>query len=433
MENDRRAAGSWRSAGPALLGALLAAGCAVSGGAAPGGARSDETTTPRARTAAPPRVRTGLDVLQAEGFARLRGKRVGLVTNASGVDGRLRPASELIARAPGVTLAAIFAPEHGFGGSLPAGAAVGDARDPVTGAAVFSLYGATRKPGAAMLRGIDLLLFDIQDVGARTYTYLSTLRGVLEAGAEAGIPVLVLDRPDPTGGEIADGPVLEPGRESFVGPHTIALRQGMTPGEMARMMNEERGIGARLEVVPLQGWRRGMSFPATGLPWVAPSPNIPTPGTAFLFPGFVLLEATNLSEGRGTTRPFRLFGAPWLDARRVAEELNRLGLDGVLFRATEFTPTESKHKGERCAAIEVHLTDPRRFRAAVAAAAVISVVRRLHPDELKVDADVFDRLAGTVALRLAIFRGDSPEAIAASWAGPLEEFRKRRERFLLYR
>ena len=378
------------------------------------------------------RVLPGIDVLIGEGFPGLQGRRLGLITNASGVDSRLRPTSEILAAVPGLKLVAIFAPEHGVQGALQAGMEVGDLKDPVTGAAVHSLYGSVKKPTGKMLEGIDLLIYDIQDVGARPYTYLSTLRGALEAAAEAGIEIWVLDRPDPLGGQILDGPVLSRDAESFVGPHEVPLRHGLTPGEFARMMNAERGIGARLKVVALKGWKRGMAWRATGLSWVAPSPNIPTPESCLLFPGFVLLEGTNLSEGRGTTRPFQLFGAPWLDARRCAAELNRLGLEGVIFRATEFIPSDSKHRGKACGAVEVHVRDPGRFRACAAAVAAISVVRRLHPRELRIEAGTFDRLSGGNGLRLALERGDAPLKIAASWTPALADFRTRRGPHLLY-
>jgi uncharacterized protein YbbC (DUF1343 family) len=426
-EGDRAAAGAVAPPPASPRGASRPGGAAT---ASPGDAATVEAR--RVPAVARAGVATGLDVLAAQGFAPLRGKRVGLITNASGVDRLLRPGSELMAAA-GVQVAALFAPEHGFLGAQQAGEAVGDARDPVTGATVYSLYGADKRPTRTMLRGIDVLVYDIQDVGARTYTYLSTLRGALEAAAEAGIEVWVLDRPDPLGGIDVDGPVLVPRFESFVGPHTIPLRYGMTPGEFARMVNAERSIGARLRVVEMKGWRRGMSFEDAGLSWVAPSPNIPTPDTCLLFPGLVLVEGTNLSEGRGTTRPFKLIGAPWLDGRKAAAALNALGLDGVAFRAASFTPTDSKHRGTVCGAIEVHVTDPARFRAPLAAAAVIAAVRRLHPGDLKIAAAGFDRLAGTDALRQAILRGDPPAAIAASWSKPLEEFTKRRAKYLIYR
>jgi uncharacterized protein YbbC (DUF1343 family) len=377
-------------------------------------------------------VSTGLEFLLSRDFADLRGRRVGLVTNGSGVDHRLRATADLLAGAGGVELKAIFAPEHGFRGALEAGERVADQRDPATGVPVHSLYGEVKRPTPESLAGIDLLIYDIQDVGARNYTYLSTLRGCLEASAEKGIEVWVLDRPDPQGGAVIDGPVLEEKYESFVGPHPIPLRHAMTPGEFARMVNDERKIGAQLRVVPLGGWRRGMTFADTGLPWVAPSPNIPTAETCFLFAGFVLIEGTNLSEGRGTTRPFKLIGAPWLEARRVAGDLNRLDLPGVIFRATEFTPTDSKYQGQPCQAVEVHVMDPSVFSAPLAAVALLTVVHRLWPEKLEFK-DSFDRLAGSADLRRGIQRGDPPAEIAAGWAVGLRDFERRRLKYLIYR
>ncbi len=415
---------------PAALAPALLAACTVGGGGTPRSGARDLPPDSAPRRA---EVLTGLEVLRSRGFADLRGKRVGLVTNGSGVDRELRSTADLLAGADGVELKAIFAPEHGFRGALEAGAQVADQLDPATGVPVHSLYGAVRSPTPEMLQGIDVLVYDIQDVGARTYTYLSTLRGCLEAAAEKGIEAWVLDRPDPLGGAATEGPVLEERFESFVGPHTIPLRYGMTAGEFARMVNEERRIGARLRVVPLRGWRRGMTFAESGLPWVPPSPNIPTADTCLLFPGFVLLEGTNLSEGRGTTRPFKLFGAPWLDARSAARELSRLDLPGVHFRATEFTPSDSKHRGAVCGAVEVHVTDPSAFRAGLTAVAVLSVVHRLHPEKLELKDAAFDRLAGGEALRRAILRGDPPKEIAASWSAGLAAFEKRRQAYLIYR
>ncbi len=414
----------------ALPGIFLLAACTISSGP-PVASRTE--FKPRVERIA--LIRTGLDVLQAEGFATLRGKRVGLITNQSGVDRGLRPNVELLRNASetaGLTLAALFAPEHGFSGAQGAGVVVGDSRHSWYGIPVYSLYGVAKKPTGEMLQGIDILIYDIQDVGSRTYTYLSTLVGALEAAAEKNIELWILDRPDPLGGEELDGPVLDRRFESFVGPHPVPLRYGLTPGEFARMVNEEREIGARLHVVPLDGWRRGMTFQETGLPWVAPSPNIPTPDTCPIYSGFVLLEGTNLSEGRGTTRPFKLFGAPWLDSRDVAAKLNRMEIDGVKFRPTEFTPTFSKFAGKLCRGVEVHVTDPKIFRACVAVAAVLAVVREVHPEEFHFHAEAFDRLAGGDSFRQAILRGEPIEEINVAWKGQFEDYRNRRKRVLMY-
>jgi uncharacterized protein YbbC (DUF1343 family) len=376
--------------------------------------------------------RTGLEVLEADGFAALRGKRVALVTNPTGVNRRLESAIDLLAQAPAVELAAVFGPEHGARGAAQAGVKVADARDPRTGVPVHSLYGSVRRPTAAMLEGIDVILFDIQDIGVRTYTYLATLLEVLEAAAEHDIELWVLDRPVPLGGTRCEGPMLDPDLESFVGPHSLPLRHGLTAGEFARLAVAERGIGARLQVVRMQGYRRGMRFEETGLAWVAPSPNIPTPAAALVYAGTVLIEGTNLSEGRGTTRPFQLIGAPWLDGFRLAAELNALGLAGVRFREARFTPAASKFAGEECGGIEIHVTGAAVYEPVAAAVVLIETVRRLHPEELRFRAETFDRLAGTRALREAIESGIGFRDIAAGWEKALGEYRERRAVHLLY-
>ncbi len=381
----------------------------------------------------PAKVRTGLEVLASTGFAGLEGKRVGVVVNPTSVSSGLQPLPDLLRLAPGTQLAAIFGPEHGASGSAAAGEKIADSKDGDSGVPVYSLYGDTRRPTKAMLDGLDVLLFDLQDIGVRTYTYLSTLVEVLIAAREQGIEVWVLDRPNPLGGEIVDGPMLEPGQESFVGAHTIPLRHGLTLGELALLVNEERSIGASLRVVKVEGWSRGQLAGETGLPWVPPSPNIPSGETALLYSGFVLVEGTSLSEGRGTAQPFHLAGAPWLDARRLSAALNALSLPGCIFRAMEMTPTSSKHQGQPCQAVQTHVTDPRFFSSARAAVALLWQARRLHPKELTFRSEFFDRLAGTPHLREAIEAETPLDEIFASWEPGLEEFRKRRERYLIYR
>jgi uncharacterized protein YbbC (DUF1343 family) len=272
----------------------------------------------------PARVATGLDVLVEKRFVPLRGLAVGLVCNPTSVDRRLRHAADLFHAARGVRLAALFGPEHGVRGDIQYMAAVGDERDRRTGVRVHSLYGSTAdslRPDNRQLRGLDALVFDIQDVGARYYTYQATMLFCMEAAARAKLAFFVLDRPNPIGGLAVEGPALRPGFESFCGVHDVAVRHGMTVGELAGLYREERGLDVDLTVIPCRGWRRGMHQRETGLPWVFPSPNMPTPETALVYPGMCLLEGTNLSEGRGTTRPFELFGAPWLDACRLAESL----------------------------------------------------------------------------------------------------------------
>ena len=383
-------------------------------------------------SAPPRRVLSGLDVLSRQGFSPLRGRGVGLITNHSAVDEGLRHLVDVVSEAEGVDLVAIFAPEHGVRGLAEAGDKLGDSRDPRTGVPVYSLYGTVRKPTPAMLEGIDTLVFDIQDIGVRTYTYMSTLLACMEAAADSGIELWVLDRPNPLGGDVLEGPVLEEPFRSFVGPHRVPLRHGMTAGEFALMVNVERDIGARLRVIPARGWRRQPVSPEDEGRWVAPSPNIPTPQTALIYAGFVLMEGTNLSEGRGTTRPFRVFGAPWLDVETLVEGLQHRALPGVRFRLTGFEPTFSKYAGEPCRGLEVHVLDPERFRPVETALTAIVEIRRLHPEQFEFRDSVWDRLAGADRVRQAIEAGQDPETIVESWRGELADFARRRRPFLIY-
>lgn len=379
------------------------------------------------------RVHTGLDLLQSQGFSSLKGKRVGVITNPTGVDRALKCLPELLSSAEGVALAAIFAPEHGAAGSAAAGELVSDLRDPRTGAPVYSLYGKVRRPTKEMLQGIDVLIFDIQEIGVRTYTYLSTLGEALSAAAECHVELWVLDRPVPLGADRVEGPVLEEPFESFVGCHTIPLRHGLTIGEFAQMVNEERHFGAALHVVRMENYRRDLPFDRAGLIWIAPSPNIPTLDAALAYAGMVLIEGTNLSEGRGTTRPFQLLGAPWIDGDVLASQLGLLGLSGCLFRPVRFVPTTSKHQGEECGGVELHITDRGAFEPVTAAVAFLETVKRLYPQKLELHAETFDRLAGTAGLRGALERGTLFHEIVKGWQPGIEAYRKRREKFFLYR
>jgi len=381
----------------------------------------------------------GLDVLVGEEFARLRGKRVGLVANHTARDRRGRHAADLLASAEGVTLAAIFAPEHGYRG-VETGA-VADGKDDRTGAPVFSLYGETRKPTPAMLSGIDLLVFDIQDVGARFYTYISTMARAMEAAAEAGIPFVVLDRPNPIGGEVVEGPVLDPGQRSFVGIHPIALRHGMTVGELASLFAAEFLEGKRLDlaVVRVEGWRRAQRYDECDLPWIVPSPNMTDLETALVYPGLCLLEGTNVSEGRGTDSPFLVVGAPWIDGERLARALSKAGVAGVSFEATSFTPRslpgrapKPRFEGERCSGVRVRVTDPAAMRAVELAVRFLCAVRDLHPGSLRLEPRSFDRLAGAPWLREAIEAGKAPAEILPRIAEEAAGFERERAPFLLY-
>ncbi len=381
----------------------------------------------------------GIEVLLNERAGELKGKRIGLVTNMTGVDRALRSDIDLLAARRDIQLVALFGPEHGVRGDVQAGGHVDSSRDAATGLPVHSLYGEHREPTPEMLRGIDLLLFDIQDVGARFYTYPYTLANVLRAARRDGIPVWVLDRPNPVGGLKVEGPVLEPAQSSFIGMFPIPVRHGMTIGELARLFNGEFGIGAELSVVPMRGWQRGDAEPGGAMPWVPPSPNMPTRDTALVYLGTALLEGTNISEGRGTTRPFETLGAPFVDARRLADALNALDLPGVRFRPTAFTPSFSKHEGKACGGVQVHVTDREAFLPFRTGLAVVKTLHGLYPDAFRFQSDApgatpgfFDKLAGNAWLRQAIERGDTLDAMQERWQPELRRFEAVRARYLLY-
>jgi uncharacterized protein YbbC (DUF1343 family) len=385
-------------------------------------------------------VRTGLEqLLRRPGD--LKGLRLGLVANPSSVTSDLVHASLALKAARGIRLVTLFGPEHGIWANAQDLVEVDDSRDQRTGLPVHSLYGRTRIPTPGMLSGLDAVVFDLQDVGARYYTFVYTMLYVLEACAREGKMVVVLDRPNPLGGEVVDGNVLDPGYASFVGLHPLPVRHGMTVGELARLFNEERQLGANLRVVKMQGWRRAMHFEDTGLPWIQPSPNIPTVDTTFVYPGGCLIEGTNLSEGRGTTRPFELVGAPWLDPWALADSLERERVEGGRFRPVFFQPTYHKHAGLVCGGVQVHVTDRRRFPAFLAYLLLITHARaqsprhfswRDPPYEYEYLKRPIDILCGTDRIRLAVEAGVSPKKLSPSWQSALSAFKKRRRRHLLY-
>jgi len=388
------------------------------------------------------RVLTGLETLLCDKARLLRGKRVGLIAHQASVDASLEHAIDILQSLRGVRLSALFAPEHGLWGAAQDQARIPNARDRHTGRRVFSLYGRQRAPTADMLRGLDLLVLDLQDVGARYYTFIWTMALTLAASGRSGIPLVVLDRPNPLGGTHVEGNVLDPRFASFVGLHPIPAVHGMTMGELACLFNARYGLGARLEVVPMRGWRRKMPWGQTGLHWVAPSPNMPTPETARVYPGACLVEGTNLSEGRGTTRPFEHVGAPFLDPHAWAEALNRQNLPGVCFRPCSFQPTFHKFRGRLCGGVQWHVLDASRFKPYLTGLAVIATARRLEPRrvrwlkppyEFERKRLPFDLLCGTDKIRKQIEAGRPLHAIESSWKRELAAFRRLRQRFLLYR
>jgi uncharacterized protein YbbC (DUF1343 family) len=385
-------------------------------------------------------VRSGLEELLARP-GRLRGLRIGLIANPASVTADLDHAALALKATRAFRLAVLFGPEHGVWANAQDLVEVGDSRDPATGLPVLSLYGKTRVPTAEMLAGVDTLVVDLQDVGARYYTFIYTMLHALQACAAHGRRLVVLDRPNPLGGLATDGNVLEEDYRSFVGLHPLAARHGMTMGELALLFRAELGLPVDLHVVKMRGWRRSMWFEDTGLPWVAPSPNMPSVDTAFVYPGACLLEGTNLSEGRGTTRPFELMGAPWLDAWRLARDMEREGLAGVRFRPAFFTPTFQKFAGRLCGGVQVHVTDRRRFSAFLTYLLLIAHARRQDPArfgwrdppyEYEFVKRPIDILCGTDAVRHAIEAGISPRRLVPIWTAQLRRFQRRRRRYLLY-
>ncbi len=389
-------------------------------------------------------MRTGLERLLEDPRRWLGAARVGLVANPTTVDPDLNHAADLLHRHPEVDLRCLFGPEHGLRGSAQDMVEVADDTDPATGLPSVSLYGATfdsLAPTPEQLEDLDILLFDIQDVGARYYTYAATMALCMRAARKCGVRVVVLDRPNPIGGTAVEGGGLDEGLENFCGLYPVPQRHGMTLGELARLYNETFGIGSELDVVTCEGWRRSAYYDQCGLPWVMPSPNMPTPDTALVYPGMCLLEGTNLSEGRGTTRPFELFGAPFIDGASLAEELRRQDLPGVLFRPCVIEPAFHKFKGERCGALQLHVSDRQAFEPYRTGLAVLVAVRKLWPEsfawrtepyEFRDDVPAIDLLTGRPAVRQAIDRGIGLDEVARIACGGVEVYGAGRDKALLY-
>ncbi|MBW7996922.1 MAG: DUF1343 domain-containing protein [Candidatus Glassbacteria bacterium] len=374
-------------------------------------------------------VMTGLDILVKDEFAQFAGLRVGAVTNHTGVDSRGRPLYRLLSAEPDVELAAVFAPEHGLEGVLEG--EYESAKAGGSGLTVHSLYGLERKPRREWLDGLDALVFDIQDIGTRFYTYISTMALCMQAAAENGITFYVLDRPNPVGGLSVEGPVLEESlRGDFIAYYPIPVRHGMTVGELARLFNDEFGIGADLHVVRMDGWRRGMYYDRTGLAWIDPSPNMRSLSAAILYPGLGISEATNLSVGRGTDIPFELYGAPYVDGVALAARLNSAGLAGVSFRDTTFTPESHVFPGRACGGVRAVLTDREAFNSVEAGLHLLNALERLYPD--KFDLERIDRWIGRRDVKRQLEDGVPVERIIAAWQDELERFKQTRAKYLIY-
>jgi uncharacterized protein YbbC (DUF1343 family) len=381
-------------------------------------------------------VLTGLDRAGAHAEL-LQGRRVGMITNHTAYNNNGKYIVDVFRAIPGVTVAALFSPEHGLWGTEQAGIKTDGQLHPVYKLPIHSLYGKTRKPTPEMLADIDVLVFDIQDIGARFYTYIYTMSLAMEAAAENGKRFVVLDRPNPITGHHIGGPILEPKLASFVGMFPIPVRHGMTAGELARMFNDEGWLASKvradLTVVPMEGWRRRMWYDQTGLRFIKPSPNMPDLETAAIYPGLCLLEGTNVSEGRGTNIPFRQFGAPWIDSEPLAERLNNLNLPAMRFVPTQFKPTSSKYKGQTCNGVRIVTTDRDRVDPFYSGVQIVNEIYRMYSDQFEWRIGHFDRLCGTPEVRIAITSGAPLKELHREWEAELQVFRKIRDKYLLYR
>lgn len=387
-------------------------------------------------------MKLGLEVFLESRVDLLEGARTGLIVNPASINSRFEHAADLFHQNPAIKLTALFGPQHGIRGETQDNMIEWRTfRDARTGLHAYSLYGETRKPTPDMLGDVDTIVFDIPDVGTRVYTFIYTMALAMEAARRHGKRFIVLDRPNPINGVQLEGNILETEFASFVGMFPIPMRHGMTAGELALMFNREFGIGCELEVVRMEGWHRAMWFEDTRLPWVMPSPNMPAVDTATVFPGSVMIEGTNISEGRGTTRPFEVIGAPYIDPNQLVAQLIGENLPGVVFRPLHFQPTFHKFAGETCGGIQIHVTDRDRFKPVITGVAIISSTRRLYPNEFAwnqppyeyvYDKLPFDVINGSSRLREQIERGIRITDIEESWRAGLEEFGRRRSPYLLY-
>jgi len=406
----------------------------------------------------PGKVKLGVEVFLEKHLDLVKGKRVGLIANQTAVNSRLESTIELFSKHPDVNLVALYGPEHGIRGSAQAGEYVPFTIDEKYKIPVFSLYGQSVKPEkgmlkdidaymrsfdtektgkipeSAMVKNVDVIVFDIQDVGTRIYTYIATMAYVMQACAENRIEFIVLDRPNPITGANMEGPLVEyPDFSSFVGVYPIPVRHGMTVGELAKFFNDNfLEVKAELRIIPMDGWKRQMWYDETSLPWIIPSPNMPTLNTATVYPGQVYLEGTNVSEGRGTTKPFELFGAPWIDGYELAERLNKLGLSGIKFREAWFTPTFSKYNGELCGGAQLHVLDRNQYKPFESSLHIIKTIMDMYPNRFKFHEEYMDKIMGTSKVRKALEKGMDIEGIVRNFSNDLNSFSQRRKPYLLY-
>jgi uncharacterized protein YbbC (DUF1343 family) len=414
-----------RSARPLTPHFFVAVLCAFAASAPPK-LLAQSAPTPVAATA--DATVTGIDLLESDNFLELAGKRIGLITNQTGIDRAGRSTITLLAHAPGVKLVALFSPEHGIAGA--ADAAVASSVDPTTGLQIYSLYGDTKRPTDAMLNGVDALVFDLQDAGVRFYTYITTMGYAMEAAAQHHIAFYVLDRPDPLGGERVEGPMLDPDRLSFTAYFPMPVIPGMTLGEMARMFNAENHIGCDLHVIELRDWRRGQLYDETGLKWISPSPNLRSFQAELLYPGIEILQSAGVSVGRGTDAPFEQFGAPWIHSKQLVDELDRRNIPGVSFAPAQFTPSTGLHQGELCEGAKIEVTDRATFDAMRAGLEIAAALRQLYPANFDPEKMMF--LLGSESTIDQIERGVSPAEIVVAWKESLAPFMAMRAKYLLY-
>lgn len=387
-------------------------------------------------------LKLGLEKILTEQRNLLKGLRIGLICNQASVNHEYRHAADLFFEQSEIDLTALFGPQHGIRGDVQDNMIeTGHSIDNLTGLPIYSLYSETREPTLEMLSGLDALVFDLQDVGCRVYTFIYTLANCMKASAKYDKKMIVLDRPNPIGGIQVEGNVLEKGHESFVGMYPIPMRHGLTVGELARFFNQEYEINCELEVVTMDNWEREVYYDETDAPWVMPSPNMPTVDTAVVFPATVFFEGTQVSEGRGTTRPFEIVGAPYISSYEYAEALNSLELSGVIFRAIEFLPTFQKHAQTLCGGVFVHVTDRQAFEPVISGAAMVKTAFDLYPNDFKwknppyeyvFDRNPFDVIAGTTKLREAFEQGIGLNEIKKSWQNESEEFGRRSSDYFLY-